>query len=58
VWAYVWPLPFGATIPAFLLTFVVYLAVSWGRRAKTPFQPSQHLADAATRHPDAAASPR
>lgn len=50
VWAYVWPLPFGATIPAFILTFVVYLAVSLPRRAKTPFQPSQHLANAGTPH--------
>ncbi|MGC5221135.1 purine-cytosine permease family protein [Micromonospora sp. DT81.3] len=58
IWAYVWPLPFGATIPAFLLTFVVYLAVSWPRRAKTPFEPSRHLTDAAAEHPDAAASPR
>lgn len=48
VWAYVWPLPFGATVPAFLLTFVVYLALSLARRSKTPFEPSQHLADADT----------
>lgn len=48
VWAYVWPLPFGATVPAFLLTFVVYLAVSLARRSKTPFEPSRHLADADT----------
>jgi NCS1 family nucleobase:cation symporter-1 len=53
VWAYVWPLPFGATIPAFLLTFVVYLAASWGRRARTPLQASRHLADVGTPHPDA-----
>jgi cytosine/uracil/thiamine/allantoin permease len=45
VWAYVWPLPFGATVPAFLLTFAVYLAVSFTRRGKTPFEPSRHLAD-------------
>jgi len=45
VWAYVWPLPFGATIPAFLLTFVVYLAASAGRRSRTPFEPSRNLAD-------------
>ncbi|MFO7690600.1 MAG: cytosine permease [Cryobacterium sp.] len=45
VWAYVWPLPFGATVPAFLLTFVVYLALSFARRSKTPFEPSRHLAD-------------
>ncbi|TFD86596.1 purine-cytosine permease family protein [Cryobacterium serini] len=47
-WAYVWPLPFGATVPAFLLTFVVYLALSRARRSKTPFEPSRHLADADT----------
>lgn len=43
LWAYVWPLPFGATIPAFILTVVVYLGLSLGRRAKTPFEPSAHL---------------
>ncbi|TFB60689.1 purine-cytosine transporter [Cryobacterium sp. TMT1-62] len=48
VWAYVWPLPFGATVPAFLLTFAVYLAFSLARRSRTPFEPSQHLADADT----------
>jgi NCS1 family nucleobase:cation symporter-1 len=58
LWAYVWPLPFGATIPAFLLTFVFYLAVSWGRRAKTPVAASQHLADGATQDPDVAALSR
>ena len=26
VWAYVWPLPFGSTAPAFIVTFVLYLA--------------------------------
>ena len=46
VWAYVWPLPFGATVPAFLLTFVVYLLVSLPRRSAEPFGPAVHLADA------------
>ncbi|QCR20269.1 purine-cytosine permease family protein [Agrococcus sp. SGAir0287] len=46
VWAYVWPLPIGATVPAFVLTLVVYLAASWPRRASTPTVPSRHLADA------------
>lgn len=50
VWAYVWPLPFGATIPAFILTFVVYLAVSLPRRARTPFQPSEHLSESVVPH--------
>jgi NCS1 family nucleobase:cation symporter-1 len=44
VWAYVWPLPFGATIPAFVLTFAVYLIFSWGRRSPSPAPPSRHLA--------------
>lgn len=34
VWAYVLPLPFGSTAPAFVLTFVLYLLVSWPARAK------------------------
>lgn len=46
VWAYVWPLPIGATVPAFLLTVVVYLAASWPRRSSSSFAPSRHLADA------------
>jgi NCS1 family nucleobase:cation symporter-1 len=45
VWAYVWPLPIGATVPAFLLTVVVYLAASWPRRSSTPAVASRHLAD-------------
>lgn len=46
VWAYVWPLPFGATVPAFILTFVVYLLASLPRRSAEPFGPAVHLADA------------
>lgn len=32
VWAYVAPLPFGSTAPAFIVTFLLYLAVSWATR--------------------------
>lgn len=46
VWAYVWPLPFGATVPAFVVTFAVYYLVSLPQRAKGGFAPAQHLADA------------
>jgi NCS1 family nucleobase:cation symporter-1 len=56
VWAYVWPLPFGATIPAFVLTFVVYLLISLVRRARTPRQPSRHLVEATLPRRNAAAS--
>jgi nucleobase:cation symporter-1, NCS1 family len=34
VWAYVWPLPFGSTAPAFVVTFVVYVLVSWPSRSR------------------------
>jgi NCS1 family nucleobase:cation symporter-1 len=56
VGAYVWPLPFGATIPAFVLTFVVYLLISLVRRARTPRQPSRHLVEATLPRRNAAAS--
>ncbi|WP_194397590.1 purine-cytosine permease family protein [Microbacterium atlanticum] len=46
VWAYVWPLPFGSTAPAFLVTFVLYLLVSLPTRRKEPFTPVGNLADA------------
>ncbi|MGW9404106.1 purine-cytosine permease family protein [Arthrobacter sp. NPDC055585] len=39
VLTYVWPSPVGATIPAFVLTFVLYLAVSAGKRARTAHGP-------------------
>ncbi|MDI2098956.1 purine-cytosine permease family protein [Ruicaihuangia caeni] len=45
VWAYVWPLPVGATIPAFVLSFVVYLLAMLPDRARHAAEPSRHLAD-------------
>jgi NCS1 nucleoside transporter family len=47
VWAYVWPLPFGSTAPAFLVTFVVYLLVSWPSRPRGPVTPVGNLSDEA-----------
>ncbi|UXA18194.1 cytosine permease [Mycobacterium sp. SMC-4] len=44
VWAYVWPSPIGATIPAFFLTFVLYLVAMLPSRARQPREPSVHLA--------------
>jgi cytosine/uracil/thiamine/allantoin permease len=55
VWAYVWPLPIGATIPAFVLTFVLYLAVMLPERGRHQAVRSQHLAE--TADADATASP-
>lgn len=46
VWAYVWPLPFGATVPAFVVTFVLYLLLSFPRRTRGAFAEARHLADA------------
>lgn len=40
---YVWPSPVGATIPAFALTSVLYLAVMWPRRSAR--ENSVHLAE-------------
>ena len=45
VWAYVWPLPFGSTAPAFLVTFAVYLLVSWPSRTKGDVTPAGNLAE-------------
>jgi purine-cytosine permease-like protein len=45
VWAYVLPLPFGSTLPAFVITFVLYLLVSWPARAKHPAAFVGNLAD-------------
>jgi NCS1 nucleoside transporter family len=45
VWAYVWPLPFGATVPAFVVTFVLYLLVSLPGRRRGSFAAERHLAD-------------
>jgi NCS1 nucleoside transporter family len=46
---YLWPTPIGATIPAFVLTFVLYLALSLRERASTRPEPSRHLLDAVAR---------
>ncbi|TDN88454.1 cytosine permease [Microbacterium sp. BK668] len=45
VWAYVWPLPFGSTAPAFVVTFLLYLLVSLPSRSKGTFTPTGNLAD-------------
>ena len=45
VWAYVWPLPFGSTAPAFIVTFVIYLLVSLPSRPKGAITPVGNLAD-------------
>lgn len=49
VWAYVVPLPFGATVPSFVVTFALYLVVSMlaGRRREP--EAARHLADADAR---------
>ncbi|WP_207454871.1 purine-cytosine permease family protein [Herbiconiux sp. SYSU D00978] len=46
---YLLPTPIGATIPAFVLTFVLYLAVSLPSRSKTPAERSVHLTEATAR---------
>lgn len=48
VFTYVWPTPIGATIPAFAITFVLYLLVSLRERSSTPPARSEHLSDATT----------
>lgn len=45
LWMYVWPLSIGATIPAFALTFVLYLVVMLPERARHQGVRSQHLAE-------------
>jgi putative hydroxymethylpyrimidine transporter CytX len=50
---YLWPTPIGATIPAFVLTFVIYTLVSLRERSSTRAERSEHLLDAErtpTRH--------
>ena len=47
LWTYVWPTPIGATIPAFALTFVLYLLLAWRERSKHPKLESRHLTDVA-----------
>jgi purine-cytosine permease-like protein len=44
MWAYVWPLPFGATVPSFIVTFVLYLLLSLPGRTKGEFAPARSLA--------------
>lgn len=46
IWTYVWPSPVGATIPAFALTFVLYLVAMLPDRARHPREQSRHLTDA------------
>jgi len=46
VFTYVWPTPIGATIPAFALTFVLYLLLSLRERSSGSRPTSEHLADA------------
>lgn len=48
VWAYVWPLPIGATVPAFVATFVIYLALSLPFRGRQAPVSARHLADASS----------
>ncbi|WP_313812449.1 cytosine permease [Glutamicibacter sp.] len=43
VLAYVWPSPIGATIPTFVLTFVLYFALS-ARRMQKKYHEQEHLA--------------
>jgi hypothetical protein len=47
VFTYVWPTPIGATIPSFVITFVLYLLVSLRERSSTPAAKNEHLSDAA-----------
>jgi nucleobase:cation symporter-1, NCS1 family len=46
LWTYVWPLPIGATIPAFALAFVLYLLAMLRERARHQDARSEHLAPA------------
>jgi nucleobase:cation symporter-1, NCS1 family len=46
VFTYLWPTPIGATIPAFVLTFVLYTLVSLRERSATSGERSRHLLDA------------
>lgn len=50
VLTYVYPLPVGATLPTFVLTFVLYLALSWRERARHDGGGQRHLADTAEEH--------
>ena len=44
---YLWPSPVGATIPAFVLSFVLYLALSIKGRDRSAGEPAEHLAEPA-----------
>ena len=43
--SYVIPSPVGANIPVFVLSFVLYWALSRGSRARFPFRPHTHLTE-------------
>jgi NCS1 family nucleobase:cation symporter-1 len=45
LWTYVWPLPIGATIPAFALSFALYLVAMLPERARHQGVRSEHLAE-------------
>lgn len=51
LWTYVIPSPIGATIPAFALTFVLYLLAMVRERARHPREGSTHLADVTAAEP-------
>ncbi len=51
LWTYVWPSPIGATIPAFVLTFALYLLAMLPERARHPREDSTHLADVVSVEP-------
>ena len=45
VLTYAYPSPIGATIPSFAISFVLYLALSWGSREKFAGTDHTHLAE-------------
>jgi NCS1 family nucleobase:cation symporter-1 len=44
LWTYLWPLPIGATIPAFAVSFVLYLVAMLPERGRHHDARSEHLA--------------
>lgn len=44
---FVWPSPIGATVPAFIVSFALYLVLMLGERRRTAALPQAHLADEA-----------
>ncbi|MFT4470623.1 purine-cytosine permease family protein [Arthrobacter sulfonylureivorans] len=58
VLTYVWPSPVGATIPAFVLSFVLYLGLSVKSRARFAGEPAGHLAEQPAAVADADSSAR